>query len=361
MRRFLELIEQRGDVTLPARTFAARVGDTALAALAAERVIMHANRATSWPCDEIEDGCPRRIVENVGDAARPFVAVCGQRERVCEPVLLTEEECAQRAMSVAAFAQALRRLFRIDMGAMGEATPSTAMIALGAQRQGERTRDVVFVRRPSESAVASLLELREGAARPTLVLVPTCDALPASMVTRYRPGSHVEIVVLEDALRVRGGAIVVASVAPATESGVLAATAANANAIADGATQERVLVLPTIKEWSELRLYRIASQFISVRTPSGHVRATPIDFGMAHKYTRDPTEQWELLMEFLGAGGRYSGPPGIDSSTGLRKRVQRLQADLKRVFRLEEDPIAKYRPKVGWETKFRAFPDLPAD
>ena len=355
MRRWLALVEERGGAVLE-RELVRRAGEAAFRAAVAERLVEDAPRATSWPCDEMEDGCPRRIVDNVGDDAHPLVAVCGQRERYCEPVLLTAEECARRKVSISGLHELLRRVFRIESGAIGTIGEGVGVVSLGAQTYGARLRDVVFVQRADNAAVGPLLELREGAVRPTLVLVPTTNALPSAMITRYRPGSHVELVVLEDVLRARGDAVIMAAMAPPSAE---TAKAPGPDPEPDKRGVARV-VMPKVAKWAELRLYKIADQLVSVRAQGGHVRATPFDLGMANAYTRDATVLWALLMKFLEHYGTYAGPPGLETSAAVRQQVRRLGKAMQAIFGVKQKPF-EYVKRVGWKSRFRAFPELPAE
>lgn len=80
---------------------------------------------------------------------------------------------------------------------------------------------------------------------------------------------------------------------------------------------------------------------------------------MAHKSTRVPKQEWDLLIEVCDGHGYFKSWK-YGSADATRKTVERLAKAMCRYFGLEDSPFHRYRRDSGWRAKFVAEPRLPS-
>jgi hypothetical protein len=270
------------------------------------------------------------------------VAVCTREPPECEALDVAPDDLAQVRVSVAAFVRLLADLARVRGAARRGVAAGAAredIVRLG-RLSGDAACDVFFVARPDAGALAAFLASREKAKAPARVLVPTARRLPAKLASRG------EIVVLEEALVMKGARLVLQGVRPATSLGVVRAAAE------DAASSDADVSMPRAARWRDVRFGRIDQLTVLVRVGEQTARRTCQDFGMAHDNTREPLKPWLLFMEFLEGHGTYKGR-GFGSTDVTKRLVSTLRAALKRAFHIEEKPIDDYVSKVGWAARFR--------
>jgi hypothetical protein len=170
----------------------------------------------------------------------------------------------------------------------------------------------------------------------------------------------VQIEVLAEALATKGGRL-------ARGDRVLHDARAPSSAAAHAAVRPAVSSAPPptarakiegAQRWNQVCVSRVTSKMVRIDVGKKHYRRTHVDLGMAHKRTRAPTRQWELLIEFCLGHGYFKSWRFADA-TATRKLVERLGKDLRAVLGLEDSPFHRYRRDTGWRTKFVARPDLP--
>ncbi len=278
---FLDLFQRTRGAAIARREVDAVTSAEERAAFTACGVIVNARDAETMPCRE-RAGCVREV-RDTGDAGpRRFVAVCGQTPPECDPMFVTVDSLARVQVSVAGVAALLRKLFAIVGAPAIPKRVGGEPIVLGAQDRrafGEGTRDAFLAMDPASDAFAPWLALRDRAARGAVVFVASSRGLAPELLGRYAVGDRVEIVLLEDALVVRGGAIALTARAAGPPLRVVAGGARGADAddaIAKDATREEALAamtaprgerrrrkalrktkaldLPPITVWSELRV-----------------------------------------------------------------------------------------------------------
>lgn len=204
MRRFLELLSQRGCPQLAPTEFERRVGEGAWRALRAERVLVDLPPPATYPCGGWEgDGCPREVLHepSVHHPTQPYVAVCGNDVPECSSLRLSAEDLRRVGVSL----PALARLLADRYGVRHPAAPALSDLP-GVQQLGHAVdgRFLAFSARPGlRSARLFLRTTRERAA----LLVPTRCGLSHELLERHGPGERVELRVLEDELAVRDGHI----------------------------------------------------------------------------------------------------------------------------------------------------------
>ena len=101
--------------------------------------------------------------------------------------------------------------------------------------------------------------------------------------------------------------------------------------------------------WREVDIRFLDTQTVAVRVGAATGRFTYAQMGMADGRTANPTKQWELLHLLAESHGRIDW--GNRHATRLlKKRVERLVADLRAFFGIEDGTPIEYRPaEKGWE------------
>jgi hypothetical protein len=372
---------ESGTTALSRAELAKGASDAELGALRAARVVQAGRPLTSWPCDRREARCDREVMKTAAGGASPFVAVCEgscEQEDRCVDVDLTADDLARVTLDVGALVGTLRSLYGLEgpaptwpAGASAPVAPEP--VVLGEERAEPSSRDVWLALRPERSLLAALLEARERAARPTLVLVPTGRALTPAMTTRYAPGAHVEIEVLADTVVVRDAKLARVArlrlVTPVSKSpgASLAEPVDAAQDAASGASEDDAQDAGTPREGgiaAQLGAARFAD--IGIKFIDGHtvritharryVHASYIDLGLATS-TRNPSREWGLLAAVCAGRGQFRWK-NYGNMTNAKQRVSVLQAKLRAAFGLDDNPFHKFRVVDGWRAKFFARSDI---
>jgi hypothetical protein len=237
-------------------------------------------------------------------------------------------------------------------GAPPKALPSSSEpLLLGAERASSPARDVFLALRPRDDSFPLFLALRERAARPALVLVPTSRAVTADLATRFAPGAHVEIEILEDTLVVRDGAI--ARVPPLrlvklTEDPATSTPANPARTIAAeiGATS-----------WAEIKITVIDGHTLRIQKGQRAIRRTYIDLGLASKGNREPTRKWALLLAICAGHGTFRWKT-FGTFDAAKNTIAILRKALRETFGIEDDPFHEFTFAFGWKAKFHASSEI---
>jgi DNA-binding response OmpR family regulator len=109
--------------------------------------------------------------------------------------------------------------------------------------------------------------------------------------------------------------------------------------------------LPPLERWSDLHLYVVDDVTLMARIGRTHVRRTAIDFGEADEESREPTVQWQMLVDICRADGNWSHR-GYGERGALKTKLSRLRTTLKKVFARDDDPFHPY--SMAWRPRFWA-------
>ena len=176
---------------------------------------------------------------------------------------------------------------------------------------------------------------RDGAGAPPRLLVPTARKLSAEVAARG------EIVALDDALSLDGDRLVLRG----------AARAANLRLVPREAKSPKLGALPPPGCWDDVCFGAMDEHTLRVRIGGKVARLSCVDLGMAMVKSGRPKRAFILLVAFVDGGGVFKGR-GMGTTGVVTRLVSTLRADLKRIFALEDEPIAEYA-KVGWVARFR--------
>lgn len=243
----------------------------------------------------------------------------------------------------------LGRVLRAVYGLSGRQRPVPAVFEDAASPIGwmgteKSAREVLLCARPASGLAKALARKK-----PTLVLVPTARHLTPALRERHAPGAVVTLEALEEALVALGGRLVLrAAVAPdGPEIGARPVVAS-------------IDLVGLAKSWPELRFCLIDGRSVRIDHPGGSVRCTHIDLGMAHEYTREPLQPWEVLWEICDRGG-YFQTRRFGNENATRQAIHRFSRHLQALFGISGSPFYRYRRAGGWRARFEARKDLPGD
>ena len=298
---FFDLVERVGCVRLPAATLFESAPASAVAALRAERVLEDGTLAEALPCPH-QAGCSREVRDTwegpkrLHDAARRYLAVCGQDPPACDGGWLTEDDVRTMVVRLDALVRMITRHLAVRPGAFevprAWGAPGEPRL-IGTQAHAAppgTTRDVFLALRPHAELSRSWLALRERGARATVVLVPTMRRVAPELASAHGPLDLVEILALDETLAARDGVI-----APRTRDAqkhtIAAASASNdaspaARAKPKPARHEplrkaRGLELPPIRAWRELRVCLLDATTVRFDGCGKYARFTALDLGLA--------------------------------------------------------------------------------
>ncbi len=208
MHRFLELYQETGNPELPAQQFRALASDAVVDALLRADILERIAPAKRYGCEWAELGCFRRVIENRGDTAFPWVAICGLPRPACVDKHLREDQLEEYRLLPERFTLGLRNLMRLR-GPFQVLDPSYLdTVHLGELDNGSRACDVLLSPAQSRPALALVLAERMLALRRSIVLAPTRSGVPLELVQRYPPGGHVALGFLSDLVAVRADKLV---------------------------------------------------------------------------------------------------------------------------------------------------------
>ena len=106
---------------------------------------------------------------------------------------------------------------------------------------------------------------------------------------------------------------------------------------------------PAGTRWRNVEIRFLDIQTVAVRVGAINGRYTYAQMGMADARTANPTKQWELLHILADTHDHIDWHSG-HATRRLKKRVERLVADLRAFFGIEEGAPIEYRPaEKGWE------------
>jgi hypothetical protein len=243
----------------------------------------------------------------------------------------------------------LGRVLRVVYGLSGRQRPVPAVFddaasPLGWMGNEKNAREVLLCARPERGLAKALARKK-----PTLVLVPTARHLTRALRKRHGPGAVVTLEALEEAFVALGERLVLrAAIAPdAPEIGVRPVVAS-------------IDLVGLAKLWTELRFCLIDKASVRIDYPGGSVRCTHVDLGMAHDYTREPIQLWDVLWEICEHGG-YFQTSRFGNENATRQAIHRFARHLQRLFAIPGSPFHRYRSAGGWRARFEAQNHLPGD
>jgi hypothetical protein len=291
---------------------------------------------------------------------------------------VTELEVAMVTLDVGRVVEIVQRLFGVTEGREGAREKEPARIGLQEHGAATAARDAYFTARPAEEATASWLALRERAARPSVVFVPTLRRLASDLIARHGAADRVEIVALEDALGIEAGELARAKVAnlrvvreplvevvtampdePSRRSlrDVVAARPRRAPR-AEHLRKTRDLELPPVKTWRDLQICLLDGETVRLDGAGMYMRCSYQDLGFASTKSRKPLREWDVLVRTCVGEGLFDWKAFDTRWDVVRKYVSNVGKMLQGVFGIDEPPYEE--PGSGvYRSKFRAREGVP--
>ena len=276
-------------------------------------------------------------------------------------ILRLEPGSEHEELSIGDLVRALRVLYGVE--ARGLSTPGMFVhlpLLLGWAREADGDREVFLLHYP----VASLL-VQTFRTRKTLLLLPTARILTPNLRAKHPPSSFIGIEVLEETLAIRDGRLARAHARAPSAPDLSSFAPVPPPAPAPPPTLAPApapapLPIRGASRWNEIHISLIDPTTVRIDLPGASLRRTHVDLGMAHPRNRQPTRVWELLVELCDGHGIFHGRR-FGSADATKKLVSRLGRQLKAIFGLSAPAFHPYRPKAGWQARFRASPRLARD
>ena len=208
MRRFLSVIAATPRACRHRPLWHRSLGPELLAALSARGLLAGQGRADWFPCDGACGGQSTRTVldEPLDDGS--WLAICGHEIAGCDDMPVSDDDLTL----LTADPDALGLWLRESLGATGRPVVGSLPGAHGLGqviREGE-LRDAFLVVGTLDDCLRRLLDERARARTPSVVFVPTLDAVDTTLAAHHAPGSLVTLESLLDLVSVVAGRLVLA-------------------------------------------------------------------------------------------------------------------------------------------------------
>ncbi len=111
--------------------------------------------------------------------------------------------------------------------------------------------------------------------------------------------------------------------------------------------------------WKDVRMRFLDGETLTVEIKGKKYRLNFAEMGMADGRNKRPTMQWRTLYAFAEARNRtlYKSEYSLKDIVAVKKRVEKLSADLTRFFGIRERPIQLLEGQSGWQVVFRLEPE----
>jgi len=382
VRGFLALLARAGTRTIALGAFEEAASPEAQRALRAEGIVRPGPLARTYPCGGDEPGCAREVRgfdddDDLGlDAGGPrpprdriaprvYVAVCSQSPHACPFVEVESDALAQVTITRDRLARAIARLLGLSLLPQAPRATEPARddepLLLGEEvREGE-SRDVFLLVHP-RADLAHRLGARERDARPATFFVPGAQGVDPALFARHGAEARVELARLDDAIGVRGGALVATPRLRVVPGGSGRARVRSGSGDVSGPPPlaDGVRPLPPLERWSDLRVCKVDGETVLLTLYGVSSRRTYVDLGMAAKNNRKPVKAWRVLMAILEEEGRFTWSD-FGNYLSAEKAVSDLRGLLKRALGTELDPFDPLDDGQGWRPRFVAKRDPPKD
>ena len=380
MRGFLGLLSRVGTRTLALGAFESAASEEAQRALRAEGIVRPGPLARTYPCGGDEPGCAREVRGFDDDdlgleaneprvirdriAPRAYVAVCSQSPHACPFAEVESDALAQVTIARDPLARTVARLLGLSAvpraPQAAEPPKDDEPLLLGEEARDGTLRDVFLLVHP-RSDLAHRLGARERDARPATIFVPTAQGVDPPLFARHGPGAHVELARLDDAIAVRGGALVATPRLRVLRGESQPARARSGKDAALPMTLAAgVRPLPPLERWSDLRVCKVDGETVLLTLYGVSSRRTHVDLGMAAKNNRKPVKAWRVLIAILEEDGRFTWSD-FGNYLAAEKAVSDLRLFLKRALGTDLDPFDTLEDGQGWRPRFVAKKDPPKD
>jgi hypothetical protein len=284
----------------------------------------------------------RHIVRTADLAKKvaPDVLAAARRAGILRP-----EDPGFEDLSAVDLGRVLRVVYRLS----GRQRPVPAVFEEAASPLGwmgteKNAREVLLCARPERGLAKALARKK-----PTLVLVPTARHLTRALRKRHGAGAVVTLEALEEAIVALGGRLVLRS-----------AIAPDAPEIGVRPVVPSIDLLGLATLWTQLRFCLIDNASVRIDHPGGSIRCTHVDLGMAHGYTREPLQPWDILWEICEHGG-YFQTSRFGNAEATRQAIRRFNVQLQHLFGIRGSCFYRYRKAGGWRARFEAQNHLPGD
>lgn len=307
-------------------------------------------RAEAYPCPSPGGvGCPRRVVDH-GNGR--LVAVCGDRPKRCDKLILTKQDIAVHELDARKLCVAVAVAFGIEP-VFDEIAGFRQTYRLGDYHPLAGKRFPIFLTiqtdRASLAGVATLL----------------CGATESAFILLAPTLQLVDVAITDLLGRRRARLVALADLFERDDTGAMVANGAGGLILAEfhrvvipeeGSRGMKNFPTPPGAGWGDIVLEFRAEEVIIAACMGITRRVEPEDMGMKNAKNGRPTLQWTTLQAMARSNGRLEcrDPKAFDR---IKSHKYQVSKKLRAYFQIEDDPIEWDATESNWKARFTLRPD----
>jgi hypothetical protein len=113
------------------------------------------------------------------------------------------------------------------------------------------------------------------------------------------------------------------------------------------------LAVPEGINWGDVSIIFISDESVEIRAREPLGVKNFIELGFKDKRSNKPNLQWVLLKAIAQVDGKLSWKNTEELPVSWKPHIKMLRKRLRRLFRIEEDPLFPYKRGEGYRTKFK--------
>lgn len=307
-------------------------------------------RAEAYPCPSPGGfGCPRRVVDH-GNGK--LVAVCGDRPKRCDKLMLTKQDIAIHEVDVRKLCAGAAVAFGIEP-TFDEISDLCHTYRVGDYHPEAGKRFPIFLTIQTDRA-----SLRDVAAR-------LCAATEPAFILLVPTPRLIDMAMTELLGRQEARFVALVDIFEKAENSALRANDAAGQIVSD--FHETVLPkekagspehfpTPPDATWGDVIIEFVDGHTVSARCKdvSGVFNYTQV--GMADRWNGDPDVQWRFLSELADGHGQLDWGASAARPEN-KKRKQTLNQRLSAFFGIEGEPITWDKQAKNYSCRFQLAPD----
>lgn len=296
--------------------------------------------ATSFPCDEPDEGCPRRIVVH---PEGEIVAVCGAEVPRCETLSLTKADIAVYDLDLHRMGSHIAAVLGLsgDLDIVA-GIPDTFCLGAYMPYAGRAFPAYMTAQHDTNQLNQVVEQLIARAGSPFILFTPTPRSLASCALAAMTRGKVISIS-LSQIMTVKNGELSIG----ASGDELFASLREQASVPESGKAFFLFFPTPPGATWNGLKIRLVDGHTLTAKVQGISQRLNYTDMGMANRKNQAPTLQWQLLTRLAE---RHGALPKIRGSGG--KQRQELRRRLKDFFRIDGDPF-DVSPDGTWRARFQ--------
>ncbi|NLY01556.1 MAG: hypothetical protein GXY83_36155 [Rhodopirellula sp.] len=303
--------------------------------------------AASYPCRQC--GCAHEVVVHGED---DIVAAC-RCESQCPNIALTRSDIILYEVNRSALGKAVASALGITVDeAPVDGLHQTARIGFYSPFAGYRFPVLLTLQYEPDDMRMTVERLAATVDAAFILLAPTAQLLSPATEDLLRRKSAM-FISLADALD--ADEVGKFEALPRCEE-LLAEFRSRHVPQADATSTAVFFPTPADAEWKDVTIRFVDGHTVAVKVKDKTGVYHYSQMGMADRRNTKPTKQWDLLRDFVEAGGLFTWSHR-NASKKMQKHRELLAVRLKDFFRIDGDPFEYVEDEKGWRARFKIMPD----